>query len=149
MYEIAIGIISAAVFWFIQYLVTEHLLPRIRGWRRSVPNLHGSTWEGFDPEDLKFEHPISKLEIKQTGDQLRAIIERHSIDPKRYFRYVGHVSSGQLILTWEEPEGAGYIVGAMVLKLSGNLNELHGKTVYLYQDSGKVICTNKIYRRTR
>ena len=144
---IVYGVIAAAIYAVLRFTLVEHVAPRFRGWRRSVPNLNGTKWLGFSPESIQPDEPNSRLILEQVGDRVKASVERDVLTGKRNFRYAGAIASGQIVLSWEEPEGAGYIVGAMVLKLSGNLRELRGRTTFYHHDKGKVISEEKLYRR--
>lgn len=53
----------------------------------------------------------------------------------------------KLILTFEEPKGAGFIVGAAVLVLSEDLQYFKGKSTYYRSENGGVISTEQLYKR--
>ena len=52
-----------------------------------------------------------------------------------------------MVLTWEEARQAGYTMGAMVLKLTADGQKLKGKTVYVSQNLGNVVCPDRSYSR--
>lgn len=114
----------------------------------SVPNLQGSVWEGYSPK-----HPesgiTSRLEISQSGNMIRANIQRRVSDGEREFLYEGKIIGGDILLTWEEIDGAGYIVGAMVLHLVHDLKRLEGRSTYYSHKHGEVISSKRLYKRVK
>lgn len=119
--------------------------PRIRSSRYRVPNIDGTVWDGYDSEDSI--QPNSSLRISQRGDRIDAVVERRTTSRTRTFKYHGFLRGGQLVMTWEEPEGEGLICGAIVLKISGSLNTLIGKSVFEKLDCASVETENRFYRR--
>ena len=107
-----------------------------------VPNLSG-TWAGYRPEQSNEQ--ISVLEIRQYGSFVQATVRRQ--DEPREFAYEGRLTSGQLVLFFEDTQGVGYIVGTMVLHLSGDLRTLEGRTAYYNHDKREVMSSARVYRR--
>ena len=89
----------------------------------------------------------STLEIEQHGMFVRATISRLAKDGSRVFEYEGRFTSGQLILFFEEEKGRGYIVGTMVLYLSGDLRTLAGRSTYYDHTKKVVVSAAREYRR--
>lgn len=85
------------------------------------------------------------MKIRQLGTRIRAKATRHG--SLRKFRYNGELRGGQLVLTWEEQEGQGYNMGAMVLRLEGNRKKLSGVTTFLRHDSAEVVSEPREYTR--
>ena len=84
------------------------------------------------------------LEIRQYGTKIKARAIRTSQSP-RHFNYKGKIIGGQLVLTWEQAEGAGFIVGAMVLRLDHTGRTLNGMTTYVHHDTGEVRSRERRY----
>jgi hypothetical protein len=79
---------------------------------------------------------------------IHAVIVRQVQDgARRRFEYEGRWSSEQLFLFFEEDRGRGFIVGTLVLHLSGNLDTLQGRSTY--HNKKEVVAEPRIYRRRR
>ena len=113
------------------------ILPMMDQYLHSVPRLDGTKW--------KYSKGI--LEITQFGTRIKAKAVRSDGDTIGTFKYQGKIISGQLLLTWEKSQAAGYIVGAMVLKLSQDGQTLKGHTTYLDHSNGSVISRGREYTR--
>ena len=123
-------IISPLVGALVVWLAQAYGLPYIRGAIRSVSKIRGS-WNLEEKLDDGTFKSVGKLEIQQFGTRVRAT----NADPKgRTFSYKGIVSSGQVVLTFEQKGGAGYNLGSMVMKLSSDLNTMNGKCVFWKHD---------------
>ena len=146
-----VGLLSSlgATFLVIvgQWLLRDRLIPLWRARVLKAPNIDQTRWHGFSPDGPEPEKPNSVLSIKQTGTRIRATADRTVKEGKRTFSYEGWMYSGQLVLTWEEPEGAGFIVGSMVLVLSSDLQELEGNSTYYHHRRKKVVSSRRLYRR--
>ena len=114
--SLALSVLGGLVLLLITEAFSKWFLPTIRGQIQKVPKLNKTAWEGYSTRH-KDKGINSRLEIRQTGTNIKAKIIRKVKNGERIFEYVGKISGGQLVLTWEEPEGAGYIIGAMVLHL--------------------------------
>ena len=137
MCSLLIGIVSSIIGGGVLKAYQLWFLPKITQCLHSVPRLNGTRWK----------YCGGLLEIYQWGNRISAKATRPN--SARIFQYQGKITSGQLILTWEEPDGAGYIVGAMVLKLSQDQKTLKGKTVYLNQNKGAVVSHDRLYDKAR
>ena len=104
---------------------------------QKVPRLNGTEW--------KYEHGTLKISQHGYGTKIKAEARRKN--GNRLFKYKGNIISGQLVLTWEEPEGMGYIMGAMVLRLTPDRQRLEGMTTYFDHDEGKVVSVEREYKR--
>jgi hypothetical protein len=110
----------------------------------SVPNI-GGTWAGYSPEGKNPDIQTSTMRVEQLGSFIRAQVERQSESGKRVFEYEGKLASGQVVLFYEEVSGRGYIVGTMVLSLSGNMKTLIGKSTYLDHSRNEVVSSARRY----
>lgn len=114
--------------------------------KSNIPNLTGE-WAGYSPERPNPNQPNSTMEIEQHGTFVRATITRTVKDGIRIFDYEGRFTSGQLVLFFEDKQGPGYIVGTVVLYLSGNLHTLVGRSTYYDHTKKQVVSTSREYRR--
>jgi hypothetical protein len=122
--------------------------PKLLGMRDEVmraqaiglPSLSGR-WAGFSPEGPYPGQQNSVMEIEQRGGFISATIVRDVKDGTRVFDYEGIYTSGQLVLFFEDRIGRGYIVGAVVLHLSNDLNRLDGYSCYYSHKQNKVVST--------
>lgn len=112
----------------------------------NTPNLNGK-WEGFAPEGENPNESNSSLEIRQFGNFVRATITRSENGSPRIFEYEGRFTSGQLVLFFEDTDGRGYVVGAMVLRLEGDLKTLSGRSTYFHHTKNAVVSAARVYRR--
>jgi len=139
MNELFYGIISGLIVLILVELFRSFVLPFLKGKQNHVPDIAGS-WIGFDINGDGKEIECSSLHINQIGTKITAKAVRND----RTFFYKGYLSSGQIILNFEQIEGNGYIIGTMVLHLAGNLNSLTGKSTFFNHDEGRVITVDKI-----
>lgn len=142
------SLVAAAILLLLQIVFRDYVLPKWAARRQGTPSIAG-VWDGFE---LDSEHPdqkVSRLEIQQTGTRIKAkVIRQKQGDAReRIFTYEGKFLSGQLLLFFEEPKGAGFIVGTMVLVLESNLDELQGKSTYYHHTLKRVVSENRLYRR--
>lgn len=144
--SLAMSVLGGLILLAIIEVFSKWLLPTIRGRIQKVPKLDKTTWEGYSPKH-KDKGPDRRLEIYQTGTKIKAKAIRRTRNGERIFEYFGKISGGQIVLTWEEPEGAGFIIGAMVLHLSQDLKTLEGSSTYFSHKYGKVISTERVYNR--
>ena len=144
--QLGIGVLGGLILLLITSSFANWIIPTVKGRIQKVPKLNNSNWEGYYPKIDK-NNPSSRLEIRQAGTNIKATITRKVKNGERKFKYAGKISGGQLVLTWEEPDGAGYIIGAMVLNLSQYLRALQGKSTYFSHKYGKVVSTDRIYKR--
>jgi hypothetical protein len=112
----------------------------------AVPDLTGK-WAGFSPDGPEPKSRNSTLEIEQCGGFVQAVVTRDVQGGQRVFEYEGRLASGQLLLFFEEPRGRGYIIGTMVLQLSGDLRTLIGRTTYYHHNRGEVVSNLRVFRR--
>ena len=144
--SLTLSVVGGLILLFITESFSKWLLPTIQGRIQKVPKLNKTTWEGYSPK-FKEKGPDRRLEIYQTGTKVKANIIRRTKNGERKFEYSGRISGGQIVLTWEEPEGAGFIIGAMVLHLSHDMNTLAGTSTYFSHKYGKVISTDRVFNR--
>jgi len=112
----------------------------------NLPDLSG-TWAGYSPEGPNPSERNSTLQIEQHGSFVHATIERKADGGLRIFKYEGRFTSGQLVLFFEEEKGRGFIVGTVVLYLSGNLRTLVGRSTYYDHTLKEVISKARRYER--
>lgn len=146
--EVLISVLGAIVLFLFQRLYTNWIKPLIIARSQKTADISG-VWTGYKPDSPTPQEPTSELEIHQTGIKLKATVKRWKAPRGRIreFNYLGEIRSGQLILQYEDAQAPDYIVGAMVLKLSSNLDELHGMSTYYHHDEGKVVSSERLYRR--
>ena len=131
--EILSGIISG--------IVAEASRGLTRLFRKRPPNGgRGPRIEGT------WEYANGTMQIRQFGTRVRATATRTSSTPHRHFKYTGEFLAGQLVLTWEDRQAEGYMMGAMVLRLTAQ-GELKGKTTYVAVDSANVVSDDRTYWR--
>ena len=142
--EIITGIIASIFF----ELLRVFGLPIFQGRRYNVPDIAGN-WRGYDIKQDGTKTESMLLEIKQLGTKIKAIIRRKAPTDSetRVFKYEGTFISGQVLLKWKEIKGEGYNMGALVLKLSGNLKELKGKTTYFHHDKGEIVSSDRVFEK--
>jgi len=120
--------------------------PFILGVVQKSPSISG-TWVGYVTDGPGTEEFQSRLVISQLGNRITAVAHRRTKNRERVFDYQGTISSGQVILTWKERKSNGFNVGAMALFLSSDLQQLRGVSTYHHHDSGRMIATERTYRR--
>jgi hypothetical protein len=108
----------------------------------------GPTLEG---EWLSFEGipdaPASYLDGKASIEQkcheismrLNMTVSRTGEPTNRSFVYQGEFRNGQLVLLFDDEQASGYIVGAVVLRLSSDLKRLIGKSTYFHDIKNAVV----------
>lgn len=110
------------------------------------PSIAGE-WSGFSPEGNDPAVPTSVMSIEQYGSYVRAKVDRTTKKGQRVFEYEGYLTAGQLVLFFEDVTGRGYIVGTMVLSLSGDLTQLDGRSTYF--DHSEHVVKSSARRYTR
>lgn len=114
----------------------------------SVPDVSGQ-WHGYTPGRPNPEISNAVMDVEQYGTFIRATIERTGKIGTRIFEYEGRLTSGQLVLFFEDVRGRGFIVGTVILYVSGNLQTLTGRNTYYHHTQKKVISTERIFRRPK
>jgi hypothetical protein len=142
---ISCSLIASLVVIGTSYVMKNLIVPKMRGILLKVPDISGM-WEGCDNYELK-DCPIRRLSIKQIGTRVSAKLRREHDANIRIFHYEGIFQSGQLVLSFEEKGGEGYILGTIILYLSSNLNQLKGKATYYHHNKGEVVCSDRLYKR--
>lgn len=146
MTNLFIGVIGSIIAWILIELFSKLIIPYFQGLFNETPNIAGR-WNGIETDINGNEIHKSRLEVKQIGTRITAQVYRSSNNGERVFDYKGLFLSGQVVLNFVEPKGRGRNIGAMVLHLSGDLNNLIGKSTYYHHDIGNVISDDKLYRR--
>ena len=106
---------------------------------RTIPNVEApdisGLWRSYHPPDPK---SVGEVRFKQRGNRIEADIKafrsRNGQKTDKKFRLDGKLVAGQLAFIYEDANLRGYVIGAGVLKLSGNSKELIGKIAYFHQD---------------
>ena len=134
-------VLSAAFAVVVAEATRIYLVPAFSTWwwpvkKAGVPQLKG-TWR----------YDQGTLEINQYGTTIKAKATRTEADNVRHFIYEGRLMGGQLVLTWKQSGGEGHIVGAMVLRIAGDGNQLEGMTTYLQHDTATVRSDPRTYTR--
>lgn len=112
----------------------------------AVPDVSGR-WLGYTPSDPNPGEANAVMEVEQHGSFIRATIERTGKSGTRVFEYEGRIASGQLVLFFEDVRGRGFIIGTVILYLSGNLQSLVGRNTYYHHTKKEVVTTERIFRR--
>lgn len=141
MQDFGVSILSGVVTTFLIWLFIKVLSPMYKGWRYSAPKIEGD-WlfhdKGIDSPS------VGNAKVYRSGESVKAAVTRTTSRSgkaiSRSFQYKGTVRDGQLLLKFTEPVSGGFISGNLVLKVSGDIKNLSGYTVYLDRDSGKVEC---------
>jgi len=118
-----------------------------RGSATPQPDISG-IWFGYAPDGPNPDKVNSQLDIELYGAFVRATIKRNVKDGHRTFTYEGVVTSGQIVLFFEDQKGRGFIVGAMVLHLAGDLKSLVGRSTYYDHAKATVVSRRRRYTRT-
>ena len=146
--ELLISIFVAIITAIAIYVFRKFIHPLILSRLQNTPNLAGN-WLGYDIQPGGVELQDSRMTIRQIGTNISATVYRQSNNRERIFKYTGIISSGQVLLIWKETQGNGYNMGTMTLILSGDLQNLSGKTTYHAHDIAQIVSSDKIYRRIR
>lgn len=112
----------------------------------ACPDICGR-WLGYSPEGPKPDESNAELVIEQTGSFIRASIVARVREGVRTFEYEGRLMSGQLVLFFEEPAGRNFIVGTVVLHLSGDLKRLLGRSTYYHHTRKEVVANVELFLR--
>jgi hypothetical protein len=102
---------------------------------QGVPNL-GGTWtlsRKKEDGELIDEGP---LEIKQDGQDILCV--HTDSNSGRVFKYSGFISSGQVILTFEEEGGEGYVMGSMIFRVDAQRKRMLGRSLYWRHDDNRM-----------
>ena len=119
-----------------------------RGSATPQPDISG-IWYGYALDGPNPDKVNSQLDIELYGAFVRATIKRNVKDGYRTFTYEGVVTSGQIVLFFEDQKGPGFIVGAMVLHLAGDLKSLVGRSTFYDHAKAMVVSRRRRYTRTR
>ncbi len=111
-----------------------------------VPDVSGK-WIGYTPSDPDPNTANAVMEVEQHGSFIRATIERKGKSGTRIFEYEGRIASGQLVLFFEDVRGRGFIIGTVILYLSGNLQTLVGRNTYYHHTKKEVVTTERVFKR--
>jgi hypothetical protein len=111
-----------------------------------IPAIAGR-WLGYSPDGPEPTQTTSTMFVEQHGAFIRATIDREVRDGRRKFEYEGRLSSGQLVLFFEDVRGRGYIIGTLVLYLAGDLRSMVGRSTYYHHTKKTVVSTQRVYRR--
>ncbi len=98
---------------------------------QGVPDLRG-TWALCNVNEDGELAQLGPIQVTQTG---KDVVGRHShLESGKFFRYSGFISSGQVLLTFEEEGGEGYIIGSMVFRVDSLRKRMQGRSVYWRHD---------------
>jgi len=105
-----------------------------------VPDISG-LWRSYHSLN-RHAKSIGEVRFKQRGNLIEADIKafrsRNGRKTTKKFKLNGKLIAGQLAFIYEDTKLRGYVVGAGVLKLSGNSNALIGKITYFHQDKNSL-----------
>jgi hypothetical protein len=114
----------------------------------SAPSIAGN-WAGYSLDGPSPSVSDATLEIEQHGSFVYAHLVHKGSTGDRTFEYEGRLTSGQLVLFFEEPSARGYVVGTMVLHLSGDLNSLSGRSTFYHHTRKEVVSDRELFLRIR
>jgi hypothetical protein len=115
---------------------------------RKMDDYHGANiggeWLSFNGDPtISTSHQDGDAVIEQTGHdismRLKLTRNRHGNAINRKFIYAGQFWEGQLVLTFHDEDARGYIIGAIVLRLTSDLKRLIGKTTYFHHSTNAVV----------
>lgn len=145
--EIAIGVAIGLILFLLEKVFSNVVVPWYRGFSENLPNLNGTTWQGFSDNEEYGSEPISTLKIRQWGNRIKAEVIRNVREGQRSFKYEGEMSAGQIILKFHDIAGQGYIIGAMVLHLESDLKTLTSMSVYYHHSKGQIVSNSGKYKK--
>ena len=146
LYDVFVNILAAVIFAVLGFFGGKFVVPTIVGLLRRVPKLNGTTWRKVLPDGTDDPLPVI-FKIKQFGTRIDATVTRTERYGERVYRYVGHLSGEEIVLTWEDIASPERQIGAMVLHLSPGLRQLSGLSSYFKQSAGEVVATPQRFRR--
>lgn len=139
--DFLINVFAGVFLTVATWVIFNFLMPYYRAWMYDAPNISG-TWNFYDVEIDKTK-AVGNGTIEQKGELIKATVTRHTSrqgkSVVRTFVYKGKIRSGQLTVSFEETISTGYVVGTLVLKVSSDLKQLSGYTVYLDRDTNEVV----------
>ena len=144
--DLLIGIGSSAIFAALVWIYSSQLRPRIEGALQKVPHISGR-WDIIATNENRDN--LGHIEVNQRGSRIKAKMyrRRKTDDTVREFESAGNISSGQLVLTFEEKAFKGHNFGSTVLKLSSDGRQFQGMNVYLHHDSGEIRAVPTIWKK--
>jgi hypothetical protein len=109
-----------------------------------APDISG-LWQSYHSLNRNAK-PIGEVRFKQRGKLIEADIKafrsRNGRKTNKQFKLNGKLVSGQLAFIYEDANLPGYVIGAGVLKLSGDSKNLIGKITYFHQDKNSLEAFN-------
>lgn len=148
--NIIAGVITAILIYLSVYFTNSLLIPWIRRVNFTGPDLSGK-WAAYYPDEVGAK-PVGEVIVKQYGYRLKGIskvwINREAGDSNRIFDFTGTYNSGQVIITYEDRELKGFVVGTIFLVLNTRNHEMRGKATYFEQRSNQVVSYNYVLKRS-
>lgn len=142
--NITVGLVTTAIgaligyYWkFVKLAITNIF--------QKAPNIAGN-WIVYDNESKN--NQAGNCIIKQRGSYLKFTIHliksRKGNPINRTFNFKGILMSNQLIMSYEEEEGKGFINGSAVFHLKGNLRTISGLVVFFDPEKHKVVALTRV-----
>lgn len=120
---IAAPLVGALVVW----LSRDFVIPYVSGLVNRVPSLKGN-WTISRKLENGNKIELGVLIIHQNGKYINATLTGKN--ECRIFKFSGYLSSGQVLLTFEEKGGEGFIIGAMVFRIDSKRKRMIGRSLY-------------------
>lgn len=145
-----IGVASSIVAGFIIYMLSNWIIPILGNKLRKADDISGD-WIGyiFKEDGTKEEKPRLRFHISQFGTKVYAKGEIESKIGVRAFKYIGKFISGQVLFEWNENEAKNNNIGALILRVSGDMHKLTGKSTYFHKDKNDVISEDVIFEKIK
>lgn len=109
-----------------------------------VPDITG-LWHSYHSLNRNAK-PVGEVRFKQRGNLVEADIKvsrsRNGRKTNKQFKLNGKLTAGQLAFIYEDTKLRGYVIGAGVLKLSGDSKIFIGKITYFHQDKSSLEAFN-------
>lgn len=142
-------ILTGLIVFCLSLLIEHYLLPALKGLRERVSDVSGH-WRIYFP-GIADMTPGGTMNIKQWGVKIKAtctlITNEKGVSTHRFFHYKGFIHSGQIVLSFKEEKREDFIVGAMVLKLTGDVNAMKGKTLFWHHSADEFVINDFVLQR--
>ncbi len=145
-----IGVASSIVAGFIIYMLRNWIVPLFNNKLRIADDISGD-WVGYilNEDGSKEEKPRLRFHINQFGTKVSAKGEMEAKIGVRTFKYHGKFISGQVLFDWDEKKAQNSNIGSLVLRVSGDMHQLKGKSTYFHKDKNEVISEDVIFEKRK
>ena len=129
---------------FVLWVARDFVIPHIAGALSRVPDLKG-TWTLFRTSDNGTKIEEGPFVVRQIGNRIKG---KHTDSRNgRVYKYSGFLSSGQVVLTFEEEGGEGYVIGSMIFRVDAQRKRMAGRSLYWRHNDN--IMSGEDYEATR